>query len=560
MNGSPLFTGDAGSGESEIRRFVLENDLLETLIALPEQLFYNTGIATFIWVVTSRKAPKRRGIVQLIDATSFWVPMKKSLGDKRRVIPLERSKEILAMHADFEDGELSKLFPTTHFGYRKITVERPLRLNFQASEERVARLEDERGFRALAESKKKGAAGAKEAADGRARQDVIRAVMHDLPPTPYEDRDAFEKVLADAARKAGVKLAAAESKAILSALSERDETAEICRDRNSKPESDPELRDTESVPLAESIEAFFAREVNPHVPDAWIDTDKRDERDHAVGIVGYEINFNRYFYKYTPPRPIEVIEEEIRAIETDIVRMLGEVTGAVTKGSDANVPMKDSGVEWLGTIPSHWKLKRLWHLTPSGRRIMYGIVLPGPNVDRGVPIVKGGDVSPERLRLDRLNQTTAEIEASYQRSRLRGGDLVYAIRGSIGEVATVPNELDGANLTQDVARIAFTPATHGPWLLHALKSRAVFAQLDAGALGATIRGINIRDLKRAWLPVPPRSEQEAIARFLEHHTAKLDALTLQVNSAIDRLEELRTALISAAVTGKIDVRDAMPPA
>jgi type I restriction enzyme S subunit len=186
---------------------------------------------------------------------------------------------------------------------------------------------------------------------------------------------------------------------------------------------------------------------------------------------------------------------------------------------------------------------------------MYGIVLPGPNVDDGVPIVKGGDVAPERLRLDRLNRTAREIESGYVRSRLQGGDLVYAIRGSIGEVAMVPDELTGANLTQDAARIAYTSATHGPWLLHALKSSVVFAQVDAGALGATIRGINIRDLKRASLAAPPRAEQRVIAASLNRETARIDALVTKVHSAIARLKELRTALISAAVTGKIDVRE-----
>jgi type I restriction enzyme S subunit len=186
---------------------------------------------------------------------------------------------------------------------------------------------------------------------------------------------------------------------------------------------------------------------------------------------------------------------------------------------------------------------------------MYGIVLPGPNVDDGIPIVKGGDVSPGRLRLDYLNRTTREIEAEYVRSRLQGGDLVYAIRGSIGEVAMVPAELAGANLTQDAARVAYTAATHGPWLLYALKSRAVFAQLDAGALGATIRGINIRDLKRASLAVPSLVEQRAIAAFLDRETARFDGLISKVREAIERLKELRTALISAAVTGKIDVRE-----
>ena len=355
MNGSPLFTGDAGSGESEIRRFILEHDLLETMIGLPEQLFYNTGIATYVWVVTNRKAPARKGKVQLIDATSFWVPMRKSLGDKRRKIPPDRAQDILKILAEFRDGDtrriakdgkeeevvISRIFPTTHFGFRKITVERPLRLEFQATPERIARLEEEKGFQSLALSKKKGAAGAKELADGRKLQEAVRTLVRGLPGTLFKDRTRFEGALDAAVGKTGLKLSAPARKAILSALSERDDTAAICRESDGNPEPDPELRDTESVPLPPdedpahedvpaSVRAFFDAEVKPHVPDAWIDTTKRDPRDGLVGLIGYEINFNRYFYRYTPPRPLEAIEADIRAIEGDIVRMLAEVTGGRT--------------------------------------------------------------------------------------------------------------------------------------------------------------------------------------------------------------------------------------
>jgi type I restriction enzyme M protein len=344
MNGSPLFTGDAGSGESEIRRFILENDLLEALIALPEQLFYNTGIATYVWVVTNRKALARKGVVQLINASSpaFWMQMRRSLGDKRREIPVDRAQDILKILADFRDGDtrlatrdgeqdevvVSKTFPTTHFGYRKITIERPLRLNFAASAERIARLEEERVFKALAESKKKGSVAAKARAEGEAKQDEIRKLLQSLPDATFKDRSEFEKILEAAADGAGIGLPAAVRKAILSALSERDETAEICRDADGNPEPDPELRDSESVPLAEPVETFFDREVKPHVPDAWIDTARHDPKDGKVGLVGYEINFNRYFYRYKPPRPLEEIEAEIRDTERDIVRMLSQVTGS----------------------------------------------------------------------------------------------------------------------------------------------------------------------------------------------------------------------------------------
>ena len=341
MNGSPLFTGDAGSGESEIRRWILENDLLETLIALPEQLFYNTGIATYVWVLTNRKRPERRGKVQLINATSFWVLLRKSLGAKRREVPFERKEDILRLLEDFEDGAarqvvqdgkerevvVSRIYPTTRFGFRKITVERPLRLDFQASPERIARLEDQRAFVNLAKSRKRGPAKSKDEAAGREKQAAIRALLHTLPNRLFLDRGAFESEFSRATQTAGLKLTAPIKKAVLNALSERNTEAEICRDRKGRPEPDPQLRDTEKVPLAEDVESFFEREVKLHVPDAWIDRKRRDPQDGKVGLVGYEINFNRYFYEYCPPRPLEEIEADIQQVEKEIVAMLEEMRG-----------------------------------------------------------------------------------------------------------------------------------------------------------------------------------------------------------------------------------------
>ena len=328
MNGSPLFIGDAGSGESEIRRWILENDYLEAIIALPEQLFYNTGIATYVWVLTNRKEEKRKNKVQLINATGFWTPMRKSLGDKRRQISKDQISEITAIHSAFSEGEFCKVFDTSAFGYRKITVERPLRLNFRAIPERIERLLREKAFINLAVSRKKNAEQkAKEEALMRKQQEAMLDALDTMPDTLFKDRPSFEKALDKAVKDAGLKLNAALRKAILSALSERDETAEICLDKDGYPEPDSELRDTENVPLKEDINAFFDREVKPHVPDAWINIAIRDHKDGEIGKVGYKINLNRYFYKYQPPRPLEEIEADIKAIEKEIIEMLKEVAG-----------------------------------------------------------------------------------------------------------------------------------------------------------------------------------------------------------------------------------------
>ncbi len=328
MNGSPLFTGDAGGGESEIRRWILEKDYLEAIVGLPEQLFYNTGIGTYVWILTNRKESKRKGKVQLIDASSFWVPMRKSLGDKRREISQDQIDQITQIHLSFTEGEHSKIFDTTVLGYRKVRVERPLRLNFQVTDDRITRLKENTSFHNLALSKKKNLeAKAAEQTEGRKVQDQILTALHSMPDGKFKDRPSFEKALNAAIRSGGLTIGAPVKKAILASLSERDETAEICRDKEGNPEPDPELRDHEHVPLKENIYEFFEREVPPHVPDAWIDSTHRDDRDGEVGKVRYEINFNRYFYKYQPPRPLEEIESDIKQVEGEILELLREVAG-----------------------------------------------------------------------------------------------------------------------------------------------------------------------------------------------------------------------------------------
>jgi type I restriction enzyme M protein len=314
MNGSPLFTGGAGSGESEIRRWMLENDWVEAIVALPTDLFYNTGIQTYVWLLTNRKHPSRQGKVQLIDASSarFWKPMRKSLGSKRREIPQEARDEIVRIyHEQVDDGEVAKVFPTTAFGYREIRVERPLRLTFEVTPERLDILEGDRALAKLGEDERR----------------ALRVALLQGLPGRFTDRPAFEVALGRALTAAGLNLAAPVRKVIVAGLSERDEAADTCRNAKGEPEPDPDLRDHELVPLTEDWRDYVAREVMPFVPDAWVDESYRDEQDKAVGRIGYEINFNRYFYKYVPPRPLEEIDEELKQLEVEIAGLLQEVAG-----------------------------------------------------------------------------------------------------------------------------------------------------------------------------------------------------------------------------------------
>ncbi len=321
FNGSPLFTGSAGSGESEIRRWIIENDWLEGIVALPDQLFYNTGIYTYLWIVTNRKEKHRRGKIQLVDATSFFKKMRKSLGNKRHEICEPQRDEITRLYGEFKEGEHVRIFDNEDFGFRRITVERPLRLNFAVTEERLAALQADASFQALAASKKRKdtKAAEAEAVAGREQQE---AILQALAPLAAEglvkNRETFAEKIKAAFQRAGVKAPAALFGKILLALSQRDETADVCTDAKGNPEPDPELRDYENVPLKEDVAAYMEREVLPHVPDAWVDESKTK--------VGYEIGFNRYFYKYTPPRPLHEIESDLKKIEKEIADMLAEVT------------------------------------------------------------------------------------------------------------------------------------------------------------------------------------------------------------------------------------------
>jgi Type I restriction-modification system methyltransferase subunit len=320
FNGSPLFTGGAGSGESEIRRWILENDWLEAIVALPDQLFYNTGIATYFWILSNRKVPALRDKVILIDGREHWAKMPKSLGDKRKYITDEQIDELtriykdaltIAGDPDHEHHVKVKVFPRHAFGYQRITVERPLRQRFEATTETAD---------AVAEAR---AVGKYE------HRDKLLTALKSLAGTRCQTKLEFAAKLDTALREHGLsKLPAPVEKAIWAEVAISDPKGELQTDGKGNPLPDPDLRDFENVPLTSmhatpveleaEIEEYMKREVHPHVPDAWV--------DHSKTKIGFEIPFTRHFYTYTPPRPLEEIDSELRGLEAEIQKLLGEVT------------------------------------------------------------------------------------------------------------------------------------------------------------------------------------------------------------------------------------------
>ena len=325
-NGSPLFTGDAGQGESDIRKWMIENDYVEAIIALPDQLFFNTGIHTYIWVLTNEKPSERVGKIQLINAVSFFKKMRKSLGNKRNYLSDDDINEIVKLHDKFEENKPAcagephadrycKIFDNEEFGYTRVTVERPLQLNYRVSEERLENLYSVNAFAKLTESKQKDPElKLKEEEEGKKKQEEIITALKTIGDKLYKNWDEFEAKIKDALRE--LDLSPNFIKNIILALSEHDDSADYVLDKKGNKLPDPKLRDSEKIPLKQDIKEYFEKEVKPYYPDAWMDR-KKDK-------VGYEINFTKYFYEYKPPRPLKEIEKDIKEVTGEIQELIKE--------------------------------------------------------------------------------------------------------------------------------------------------------------------------------------------------------------------------------------------
>ncbi|MDH6186747.1 class I SAM-dependent DNA methyltransferase [Polaromonas sp. CG_23.6] len=310
LSGSPLFNGGAGSGESEIRRWLLENDLVEAIVALPTEIFFRTGIATYLWILSNKKPAHRRHKVQLLNASELWTPIKNE-GNKRRIISEEQIRQIVDLYSAAESNELSRMVDYRTFGYRRIKVLRPLRMALHINAESIEKLKLEKAWAKLTPEQQAAWIEALQRYTGlsQAFSWAESFVAQSMLSSP-----AFGKV-----GKPFVK-------ALVNALGERDAAGEAVLDSDGQVVPDPDLSDNENVPLTEDIRDYFAREVLPHVPDAYIDETFRDETDKNIGRVGFEVNFNRFFYKYEPPRNLIDIDADLKQVEAEIAELLGEVT------------------------------------------------------------------------------------------------------------------------------------------------------------------------------------------------------------------------------------------
>lgn len=310
LSGSPLFNGGAGSGESEIRRWLLEKDMVEAIIALPTEIFFRTGIGTYLWILSNKKPAARKRKVQLINATSLWTSIRNE-GNKRRKISDEQIRQIADLYAAAEHDEFSRLLDYRAFGYRRIRVLRPLRMRLHVTGETLARLSEEKAWTNLTPEQQEG------------WRMALAAHLGEIHPLSWAETFV---ALAPRGDPTLGKVGKPFLKTLVQALGVRDSDSPPVLDDEGQPLPDSDLTDYENVPLGEDVRDYLAREVLPHVPDAWLDESFRDAKDGEIGRVGYEINFNRYFYKYVPPRPLDAIDADLKAVEAEIATLLGEVT------------------------------------------------------------------------------------------------------------------------------------------------------------------------------------------------------------------------------------------
>lgn len=574
LSGSPLFNGAAGSGESEIRKYFLENDLVEAIIALPTDLFYNANLGTYIWILSNNKSVERKGKVQLVDGSSFWVKMRKTLGDKRKELSTQDIADITTLYGDFAEKNLttvfdsagkeisqvitrigealpvappdgrvdvlpvSKIFAATDFGYTTITVERPLKLRFESTEASFAKLAEAIG------AKK---APAAEDAEG------VRTILKWMAGKPAMfTRKAAEKSVVEACNTQEITLTAWMGKMLWACIEHRDPNGEVQMKGKGKPEPDSELRDTENIPLGQDIDEFFRIEVLPHAEDAWI--------DHSKSKIGYEISFSKCFHVLSPLRPLLEIDLDLKLSSEKIVDMVNE---SVSERFQAYPSYKSSAAPWFNKIPTAWTVDRIKASILRCKNGIWGDEAQGGDGD--ISCVRVADFDRESLVAKAEIPTIRFVTNKERQGRiLQKGNLLLEKSGGgenqpVGFVVLYGQD-SPAVCSNFVARMQLSEGMV-PSFWRYFHAAAYSVRLNVGSINQT-SGIQNLDQDRYFnerAPFPPQDEQEAIARFLDTETQRIDKLIEEQRNQIELLRERRAALIAEAVTGKIDVRGFVAP-
>ena len=517
FSGSPLFTGGAGSGESNIRRWIIENDWLEAIVALPEQMFYNTGIGTYIWIVANNKEQRRKGKIQLLDARDLWTPggsadSKRSLGDKRRHLSEKQITEIVCLYGRFRNGERSKVFKNEDFGFTRVTVERPLRLRYQMTAKRKKAFLLEHPDLA----------------------DDVRAIQRKLGSKPVMDWNAVWDRIADLLHKRGAAWTNVQRAAFRATCTERDPEAEPVVAQAPALEPDPQLRDFENVPLLNDVDAYFECEVHPYVPDAWMDRSKDK--------IGYEINFNQHFFKYSPPKPLRETDVELKSAKEAIADLLQEVAKQRSMFSHA----LHQGIDTVASA-SQCKLKYLASINDD-------VLSEDTSADFEMQYIDIGNVNSSG-RISELATYRFEDAPSRARRLVRDGDVIIStVRTYLQAIAQIREPPENLVVSTGFAVVRpLRDRFDANYCKFALRDATFLAEVERRSVGVSYPAINAKDL--ADIPVPSHSlpQQRAIAAYLDSEARRLDALFAEVRSSLELLEERRSAVVSWALGGGVNM-------
>lgn len=536
-NGSPLFTGDAGSGESEIRRWIIENDYLETLIALPTDLFFNTNIATYIWILTNKKSDERKGKIQLINAKEEYNKMRRPLGKKRYVISDDLINSIVNEYKNFRNEGKSKIFDNNHFGYTKVTVERPMRLNYCVNDERIENLYSYAAFKNLSKSKSKDSKiKLKDEEKGRKKQNEIINALNTIGDNLYTNWDVFEDKVKLALIDFDLKPKFIEN--IIEKLSVHDDTADYVTDKKGKRKPDKNLRETIKIPLSNDIETYFKEDILTYYPDAWYDSKKNK--------IGYEINFAKYFNEYFKPRNLSDIEQDITKSINDIQNNLLNQT--ITNNLDENTLVKDSEFEWIGEIPESWTVLKSKHIfsrvnkpSQTGQEELLS-VSEYYGVKPKKETIEDGDFLSRSESLIGYKKCSREDLVMNIMLAWKKGLGITEFDGIVSPAYEVFN----TNSNVVVPR-------YMNYLLRTNLYASEFKKHSYGIIDSRLR-LYPDNFKEIECIIPPLEEQKLIADYLDSEISKIDRTIEDIKENIELLEEYKASLIEHTVTGKMNIR------
>ena len=538
FNGSPLFNGGPNSGESAIRRWILENDWLEAIVGLPENLFYNTPIRTYIWVLSNNKPEEREDKVQLIDAQDLYTEMDESLGEKRHKLDQEHINEISRIFGDLKTNGRSKVVPRKEFGYRRIVIDRPLRMSFKATEERIESLHNERAFTNRDEE----------------TQEAVKEGLRTLDDKKqWMDRDEFINEVELTLNMNGVDVRKSVYNAIERALGEQNDDAEIVTDGNGDPEYDSDLRERERVPLGTDPYEYFERKVEPYLENAWINesTKYHDEEDGELGEVGYEIDFIDHFLQNVEIKSLREIDERISELKDDIILEMEQLSeshesGIVKELSKREGQMK--GPEWLGKVPADWEVSPLKYNVS----IESGSTPKKSNTDYwggSIPWFSPKDMKTDILHDSQDHVTSRAIEES-NITKFPSETVLVVVRGMILDHSfPVGITKRASTINQDMKALRPNDRILPEYLLRLLQGLTpiILSKVKESAHGT--KRLDTDDLKDLEIPIPPISTQRDVINSIGTQTSQIEKLNQDLQDLIETLDQQEQSLITTVTTG-----------